>query len=77
MSNNNGKHKGKIIEITYDNGNINVQFLNSNQALLSYAIRVASLQLDNAIMKNEIEKAEKEAPLIEMPKGIIDKLRGK
>ena len=65
---------GKVlVKVELGNGGIRATFGQCNLALISHALRVASLELDNIIIAHKQKKEEK--PLIVMPKTILDKLR--
>ena len=70
-------NNGKVItlmSVTLENGSISVNFDQKvNMALVSHALRLANLQLDNAIIAAE---ASKKSSIIAPPKGgITDRLR--
>lgn len=67
MSNNNGKAID-ILRVTLTDGRFNIIFGSNNMERIGYAIRLASLQLDNAIIAKQ---SEVEASLIQVPKGLI------
>lgn len=72
MSNN-----GKVItllSVTLENGAMSVNLGHKcNIALISHALRLANLHVDNAIISSQ---APKDSPIIEPPKGgIISRLR--
>ena len=54
------------------NGSMKVSFGDFNLALISHALRIANLEIDNIIISSQQAKSSP----IEVPKTIIDKLRG-
>lgn len=64
--------KKEILTITHEKGKMFIHFgTDVPLALVSHALRLASLQLDNAIIGMTQEKSQ-----IEIPSSIIQKLRG-
>ena len=57
-----------IVRVTLRSGKMHVVFGGDNIALNSHAVRLASLELDNAIIANE---AKKEESKITVPKRLI------
>lgn len=71
MSNNNKpKHPDEklILKVTLLDGRISVDFGQVNLALISHAIRLAGLQVDNQIIASQSPKPSK----IDIPKGAVD-----
>jgi len=68
---NNGKPKIEILKVTIQDGSMRVEFGKVNSALLSHAIRMASLHLDNMLIGSEQEDKK----IVSAPPNIIDKLR--
>ena len=68
----NGKAKKTLIEVSLYDGKITIDFAKDvNMALISHSIRLASLELDNAIIGGQQQKEE-----IVKPSGtIIDFMR--
>ncbi len=54
----NGEKVKKIVSVTLEDGKMRVSFGAENMALISHAIRLASLNLDNAICQKEQENEE-------------------
>jgi len=69
----NGKLKGEqlLLKVTLGGGSMKVTFGPHNMALLAYALRRASLQLDNQIIASE---AAKKSP-ITIPKDLRKRLQ--
>ena len=65
--NNNGKSID-VIRVTLTNGKFNVIFGVNNMERIGYAVRLASLQLDNAIIAKQAESASEG---IVVPPGLI------
>ena len=76
MSKGNGD-KIELIKVSIAGGNMVVDFGKHNIALLSHALRVAGLHLDDMIVEKEIVAEESEKPKIVIPPNILDKLRGR
>jgi len=66
----NGKVKD-VLKVELSDGGMKVSFGTVNQALISHAFIQAFTMWQNELMKSE---AKKESP-IQIPKGLIDKLR--
>lgn len=66
----NGKPK-VLVSVTLQDGKMAITYGNFNHALLSHAMRMASLQLDNMIIQSQTEN---QSP-IAIPENIIKKLR--
>jgi len=69
----NGKAKKTLVEISLYEGKISVEFAkgNINMALISHAIRLASLELDNAIIAHNQPKED----IVKPNSTIIDIMR--
>lgn len=65
-------HGKEVVKVNLHDGKLSVVFGNVNIAIISHALRLASLELDNQIVgaNNEQEKSG-----IEVPKTILDKMR--
>ncbi len=69
----NGKAKKTLIEVSLYNGTINIDFATDvNMALISHGLRLANLELDNAIIANQTPSEEN---IVKPSNGIIDFVR--
>ena len=77
----NGKSQPVVLmNVILNGGSMQVKFKdNINTALLSHALRLANLQLDNMIIKNEEARSEKLGNLIKpsltIPNDVLKRMR--
>lgn len=73
----NGKDPKTIIEVKHhENGTINIKFApNTNLALISHAMRLLNINLDNMIMQRNMEEEAKKIQVANTNSGIISQLR--
>ena len=68
----NGKASQELVKIILEDGNMKVELADTNFALLSHAIRLASLELDTCIVAKDLKEQESK---IQVSKSIIDRIR--
>ncbi len=74
MSKDNGGEKVTLIKVDLEKGSMHVEFAQtSNVALLSHALRLANLQLDNMLIANA--QKNDQSSIIKAT-GIINRIRG-
>ena len=65
----------EILKVTQKGGQLSISFGAVNLQVISHALRLASLQLDNHIVGMSQKQAV--VPQAQIPKGLMDKLRGR
>ena len=72
MSKDNGNGKKLILKVELDDSGFSIEFGKVNMVLVSHGIRMAGLQLDNAIIGKAVEKEiETKSPIISNPNAKI------
>lgn len=69
---NNGNTPKTLLTVTLKDGSMKVEFDKCNTALLSHAIRLASLHLDNMLIGHD---AQKETSEIAISENLLKRLR--
>jgi len=77
---NNGAKKTLVVKVELHDGKLDVEIGNVNLALVSHAIRLLGLQIDNIIIAKESHNQEQKIQTPDMkitiPNSVRDKLRG-
>jgi len=60
----------EVVKVMLKDGKITVTFGDANLAIISHALRLASLEVDNVIIGNQQPKSN-----LTVPKTVIDKMR--